>query len=493
MTQRNLKAGTTAVSGFGLKVFSEDQLDTLHFATLQVLHHTGIKVESKEAVKIFQAAGAMIEEMPNYSIVRFPTSLIEDCLSWAPETTTYYGRDPEKDYVMEPGRVGFSTFGECVQVIDPDTRQIRATRHDDLKNATRLCDYLDEINVVERAMGSLDKASDLQAVYNYAAMVENTGKHVLLGFNSKENAKQIIEIAKICSGGEKNFNKRPIVTAFVCPLSPLALAQTCCDVTIECAMQGLGIAIIPMSLAGATATATLAGQLVTHNAEVLSTLVLAQLVRKGTPCTFASCSTILDMRFASPAVGAPEYGIIGAGLTKLAQYYKLPVWVGGGHSDSKLPDAQAAYEATLTATTSALAGANIVYGAGCLEQGLTFDFAKLVMDAEMIRGIHKTIKGIEINDETLALDIIHEVGPGGQFLSNKHTFDHMRELSQGKLFDRRNRESWMNELKGKDLTQRAYEAAAKIVAEHKPMPLPEGALEKMKLLLQKYETKLKNK
>jgi len=493
MAQRNLKAEITAFSGLGLNVFSKDQLDSLHYATLKVLYDTGIKVESKEAVEIFQNSGAIIEETPSYSIVRFPSFLVEDCLSWAPRTTTYYGRDPEKDYIMEPGRVGFSTFGECVQVIDPNTREIRGTRHKDLKDATRLCDYLDEINVVERAMGSLDKVSDLQAVYNYAAMVENTGKHVLLGFNSKENAKQIIEIAKICSGGEENFKKRPIVTAFVCPLSPLTLAHTCSDITIECAKEGMGIAIIPMSLAGATATATIAGQLVTHTAEVLSTLVLAQLVRKGTPCTFASCSTIMDMRFASPAVGAPEYGIIGAGLAKLAQYYQLPVWVGGGHSDSKLPDAQAAYEATLTATISALAGANIVYGAGCLEQGLTFDFAKLVMDAEMIRGIHRTIKGIEINDETLALDIIHEVGPGGQFLSHKHTFSHMRELSQAKLFDRRNRESWKNELKGKDLTQRAYEAAAKIVAEHKPMPLPDGTLETMKSLLEKYESKLQNK
>ncbi|MCG8615174.1 MAG: trimethylamine methyltransferase family protein, partial [Desulfobacterales bacterium] len=474
----------------GLNVFSENQLKTLHYSALQVLKNTGIKVESREAADIFRNAGADVEDKETYSIVRIPAFLVADSLQSVPSTTVYYGRDPEKDYVMEPGRVGFSTFGECVQVIDPETKEVRSSTHEDLKMATRLCDHLDEINVVERAVGSLDKISDLQAVYNYAAMVESTSKHVLLGFNSRENARQIIEIAHIAAGGEDNFRKRPIVTAFVCPLSPLTLAQTCCDVTIECAGQGMGIAIIPMSLSGATATATLAGQLVIHTAEVLSTIILAQLVRRGTPCTFASCSTIMDMRFAGPAVGAPEYGMIGAGLAAIARYLELPCWVGGGHSDSKIPDAQAAYEATLTATVSALGGANIVYGAGCLDQGMTFDFAKLVMDAEMIRNVHKTLEGIAINEDTLALDVIHEVGPGGQFLASRHTVDHMRSLSQSKVFDRRNREGWQN-AGGQDLTQRAYEMAEEILASHEAMPLPEGASEKINDLLKTWEENLK--
>ena len=490
MTQRNIKPGMRQISGFGLNTFTEDELKSIHYAVLQVLHETGIKVEDPEAVDIFRNAGAIVETKGKDSIVRFPSFIVAECLAAAPKTTIYYGRDPEKDYVMEPGRVGFSTFGECVQVIDRETKAIRSSTHQDLKDATKMCDFLDEINVVERAVGSLDKTPKLQAVYNYAAMVKNTSKHVLLGFNSAENAKQIIEIAKVCCGGEENFRKRPIVTAFVCPLSPLTLAQTCSEVTITCAREGMGIAIIPMSLSGATATATLAGQLVTHTAEVLSTLILAQLVRKGTPCTFASCSTMMDMRFAGPAVGAPEYGMIGAGLAKIAQYLELPCWVGGGHSDSKIPDAQAAYEATLTATTSALGGANVVYGAGCLDQGLTFDFAKLAMDAEMIRGIHRTLGGIPVNDETLGLDVIHQVGPGGEFLSHKHTFAHMKALSQSRLFDRRNRDAWLKSSGGKNLTERAYDAAEKILSEHVPALLPDEVLDEMNRLLEKYESEL---
>lgn len=209
-------------------------------------------------------------------------------------------------------------------------------------------------------------------------------------------------MAAACAGGMDKFRERPIVTAFVCPTSPLTLVQNCCDVIVECARGGVGLAIIPMALSGATAPVTLAGTIVQHNAEVLGALILAQLTRRGTP-HLPSCSTIMDLRFTTTAVGAPEYGIISAGLARLARYYRLPSWVGGGHSDSKLPDAQAAYEFSLTAAVAALAGANIVYGAGCLESGLTFDYAKLLMDAEQIRNIFQVLKGIDVSDETIAL------------------------------------------------------------------------------------------
>lgn len=490
MPKRTMKAGVDTVSGFGLKLFSLDDLDALHYATLEVLWDVGVKVESNEALEIFYGAGAKVERIKNYGIVKFPHYIIEDCTRWAPRTVVFNGRAPKDDYVAEPKRVGFSTFGECVQIIDPDTRKVRPSTKKDVAGAARVCDYLDEIAVVERAMGALDQPPETQALHNYEAMVSNTSKHCFLGFGSARNTKEIIEMAAACVGGIENFRKRPIVTAFVCPNSPLVLGKTCCDVIIECARSDVGIAIIPMALSGATSTATLAGTLVTHNAEVLSALALAQLTVKGIPCTYSSCSTIIDLRTAISAVGAPEYGIFSAGLTKLAQYYRLPSWVGGGHSDSKLPDAQAAYECALTATVSALAGANIVYGAGCLESGLTFDYAKLIMDAEEIRRIQKVIEGIKVTDETIALDVIKEVGPGGEFISHGHTFSHMKTMSQSQLFDRRKRAAWMENTGGKDLTERAYEKAKEILEYHKPLPLPEGASETMRVIVEEYEEEL---
>ena len=240
-----------------------------------------------------------------------------------------------------------------------------------------------------------------------------------------------IEIEQ-ATGGRDNFIKRPNFTPSICPLSPLILPDNSCKVIINCARSGLGVLVLPMALSGGTSSATLAGTLVTHNTEVLSGIILAQLTKKGVPCTYGSTSTILDLRFGTSAIGSPEYGMINASIAKLAQYYRLPCYVGGGGSDSKIPDTQCGYEFTLSATLSALAGGNIVFGAGVMEQGLTIDFAKLVMDAEMIRMIQVAIGGIEISDDKLAMDVIHEVGPGGAYISHEHSLRSMRSQSRSK-------------------------------------------------------------
>ena len=491
MAKTSTKIGISTVSGFGLNVFSDDEIRALHYATLEVLQDVGIKVESKEALEIFHGAGAGVEKFEGYGIVKFPPYLIEDCIRWAPSNFVWYGRDPKDDFKAEPHRVGFTSFGECIQIIDIGTREIRSPTKKDLADATKICDYLDEIALVERPIGALDQYYKTQPLHNYETMVTHTSKHIFLGFYSARNSKKLVEMAAACVGGMENFRKRPTVTAFVSPTSPLELVQMCCDVIIESARLGAGVCPISMVLSGATAPAALAGSLVTHNAEVLSAIALAQLTAKGTPCTYASCSTIMDLRFATPAIGAPEVGIMSAGLTKLAQYYQLPCWMGGGLSDSKLPDAQAAYESSLTAMLCALAGANIIYGGGCLESGLTFDYAKLIMDAEQFGRIKQVIKGIDVRDGTLALDVIKTVGPGGEYMTHKHTFDHMRSMSQSKLFDRRNRESWMKKTGGKDLTERAYEEALHVLENHKPLPIPDGAAETMRAIIEDYEAELK--
>jgi trimethylamine--corrinoid protein Co-methyltransferase len=256
---------------------------------------------------------------------------------------------------------------------------------------------------------------------------------------------------------------------------------------MESANIGVGILIMPMALSGGTTTATLAGTLAIHNAEVLSSMILAQLMKKGLPCTYGSTSTILDLRFGTTAVGAPEYGMINASVAKLAQYYRLPCYVGGGASDSKEPDNQAGYEFTLSATLSALAGANIVFGSGVLEQGLTIDYAKLILDAEMIRMIQTATQGVTISDETLAFDIIHEVGPGGAYISHDHTFNSMRSQSRSELFDRRSRGNWVKKTGGKSIIERAYTAAAKIIEEHQPHPLPDGAGEILREMVTEFD------
>ncbi|WP_088227279.1 trimethylamine methyltransferase family protein [Desulfosporosinus sp. FKB] len=487
MGLRTLRAGIPMMSGFSLNTFTKEQLDLIHFATLEILRDSGVKVELAEATEIFAGAGCMIEKNDDYSIVKIPAYVIEDCLHWAPSNIVFYGRDPKNDYAVDGKRTGISPFGENVQVIDRFSRTVRRSFKEDLAQATLMCDYYDEVPVVERALCSGDKNPDAQALHNFEAMVTHTSKHLFLSIGREESAKKVLQMAYAVAGSKENFEKRPFVSAFVCPTSPLVLSKQCCEGTITAARGGGGVAIIPMALSGATAPATLGGTLVQHNAEVLSNLVLAQLTRKGTPTMYSTCSTIMDLRFTVAAVGAPEWGILSAALASVAQYYNLPFWGNGGQTDSKLVDAQAGYESSLTMLLTTLSGANITYGAGCLESGLTFDFAKFVLDIENFRRVHKVIAGIDLSDESLALDIIKEVGPGGEFMTHPHTFKHMREMSMSTVFDRRKREVWMEYAGGKDVTEPAYAETDRILTTYKAAPVSSDAIRRMDEIIKEFE------
>jgi trimethylamine--corrinoid protein Co-methyltransferase len=473
-----------------LGAFSRDELDTIHYATLQIFQDTGIKVMNEEALEIFHGGGCEVERFQGYGIVKIPSYVVEECAFWAPRSIVYDACDPDKDYLAEPNRVGFTTFGGCINIVDPRTREIRRATKKDCGEVARVCDYLDEICVVTRSVNSTDVPAGTLSVHNLDAMLRNTGKHIFLGVDSPRSLEVMIELASAAAGGRDNFIKRPNFTASICPLSPLTLPENSCNVIINCARSGLGILVLPMALSGGTSSATLAGTLVTHNTEVLSGIILAQLTKKGVPCTYGSTSTILDLRFGTSAIGSPEYGMINASIAKLAQYYRLPSYVGGGASDSKIPDIQAGYEFTLSAALSALAGANIVFGSGVLEQGLTIDYAKLVMDAEMIRMVQIAVGGIEISDDKLAMDVIHEVGHGGAYISHEHSLRSMRSQSQTKLFDRRSRDDWMEVTNGAPMRERAYETAINIIQNHKPNLLPEGAPNTMDEIVKEFEEEL---
>jgi trimethylamine--corrinoid protein Co-methyltransferase len=488
--RRIIRSGIGTTAGFGLASHSKDELDSIHYATLQILQDTGIKVMNAQALEVFHGGGCMVDRLDGYGIVRIPSYVVEECTFWTPRTIVYHGRNPDDDYVAEPNRVGFTTFGGCINVIDPQTRKLRRATKQDCGDLSRLCDYLDEICVAERTVNSTDVPDGTISVHNLDALVTNTGKHIFLGADSVHALQVMVELAAASVGGMENFRKRPIFTVNVCPMSPLTLPNNTCEVIMKAAKLAVGVMVMPMALSGGTSSATLAGTLVTHNAEVLSAIVLAQLAQKGLPCTYASTSTILDLRFGTSAIGSPEYGMINASIAKLAQYYRLPSFVGGGASDSKIPDIQSGYEFTLSATMSALAGANIVFGSGVLEQGLTIDFAKIVLDAEMIRMIQIAIKGIEITDEKLAMDVIHEVGHGGAYITHEHSLRSMRSQSRAKLFDRRSRNDWMELTQGKELHDQAYETAMDILQHHKPYPLPEGASAAMDEIVKDFEKEI---
>ncbi|WP_457552751.1 [trimethylamine--corrinoid protein] Co-methyltransferase [Desulfobacula sp.] len=479
--------GLTSAIGMGLNLFSQDELETIHHGACHILKHTGVLVESQEAAERLSSAGANVVKKGSNRLVKIPEWLVMESLSSVAKSVTYYGRDPEKDFFMEKGHVGFGTFGEQVNVIDLDTRQCRNTLKEDCNSIYSLIDALDGLAWCQRTVCPGDQRAGSQAVHNFHSMITHNSKHMTIGMVDKRSVETIVKMAAAAMGGMDQLRERPICTCSCCVTSPLTLVSQFCETLIAALEAGINVDIMAMALSGGTGPVTLAGTIVQTLAEQLSGLVLAQVVRKGANVTFGSCSTIMDLKTGLTSVGAPEWSLVGSAIAKMTQFYGIPCRIGAGVSDSKAPDAQAGYEFTLNALPMALAGANMIFGAGGLETGLTFDYAKLIMDHECITNIHKLISGVIVDHDSMVLDLIHEIGPGGSYLIHDHTFRHTRSQSQAVVFDRKTRTQWNQSTKGRDIVERAYEKAKTILKNHTPFALRPGAKETINDLLEEFE------
>jgi len=313
---------------FGLSVFSDDELCAIHLATLEILQKTGIKVESDKAMSIFEEGGATVDRKKK--LVKIPPYLVEGAIRSAPSSVFLAGRNPEHDVTLRRGKIGFTNFGEAPMVIDPFTGEYRDSTKEDVANITLVCDALSEIDVVWRPCDAKDTPSEVSSAHEMEVMLANTSKHIIHGPGSGEMMRKDLEMGAVIVGGKDKLRERPIFSSVVCPSSPLTLSKNCCEVIIESARAGVPCIVLSMALAGASSPVTLAGTLIGHNAEVLSGIVLNQLICKGAPVIYGSSTTIFDLRTATTPVGAPELAMISAGVAKLSDYYLLPTIVAGG-------------------------------------------------------------------------------------------------------------------------------------------------------------------
>ena len=327
MSRRNFAAGSSLIEGFGLNVFSQDALDRIHNATLEVLWYEGIKVYSDLALEIYHGGGCTVDKKNQK--VYIPPHVVEDCVRSAPSSVLLAARDPRNDVVLEGSRVNFCNFSKGVLVVDPYTGEIRKSTKQDEADVAVLVDFLDQYDILDVAVEAQDIEPHIANLECYEAMVTNSSKHSTQSPHSIAEAEKLIEMAAAVAGGKENLRKRPITSATVCPQSPLSLAAETCEAIITYASHGLPMDVLSMAMAGGTAPVTLAGTLVIHNAEVLSGIVLSQLTNKGTPNMYGSSTTIMDLKLASASVGCPELGMISAAVCKLAQYYRIPSYVGG--------------------------------------------------------------------------------------------------------------------------------------------------------------------
>ncbi|NYE58498.1 trimethylamine--corrinoid protein Co-methyltransferase [Carboxydothermus ferrireducens DSM 11255] len=316
------------MEGIGLRMFTEDELYDIHLATLDLLWHVGVKVESEQAREIFYSHGCIVN--PETQIVKIPPHLVEDAINSVPKTFRACGRNPENDWICEGNRTGFVNFGEAVQLIDPYTRQIRKPTKKDVDDVTRFCEAMDQIVVFERAIGPSEVDPDVAQVHIAESFYNYSTKHAYIGMNRPENLRAVAKMGYIVAGGEDKFRERPLFSQSTDPVSPLVHSKGATDTLIEAIKWGVPAKINSMGLAGGTTCVHLASTLVTHNAEILSMFVLGQLLKKGYPMVYGTSTTMMDLRTTVACVGAPELALFSAAVAQLAQFYKVPSWVAGG-------------------------------------------------------------------------------------------------------------------------------------------------------------------
>jgi trimethylamine--corrinoid protein Co-methyltransferase len=326
--KRTLHAGKTQRAGLGLRIFSDDELYDIHLATLEVLEHTGVFVENEEALEILDGGGAVIEKQQK--IAKLPPYLVEDSLRSAPPKFVMAGRQARDDFVVESNRVGFTNFGEGILTADLETGELREPTKKDVADSAKVGDFLSEVSVYNRAIGAHDVPAEVAPVHNAEAFFNNTTKHCMIGPFSGYQLRQIVKMAAAVAGGEDKLRQRPLVSFHTCPVSPLRLVDDACEIIMESARCGMMVNVITMAMAGASSSIHLAGTLVDHNAELLASVTLSQLTRKGSPIMYGSSTTAMDLRFAAATVGSPECAMINAGVAELARFNGLPSFVAGG-------------------------------------------------------------------------------------------------------------------------------------------------------------------
>jgi len=325
--KRNLHAGRNRSQGASLKILTDDDLADIHLATLEVLEHTGVWIEDEDALAVFAAGGALVD--PQSKIVKLPPYLVEEAVASAPSKLVLCGRNPKNDVVLEADRVGFTNFGEGIQVIDPADGKLRDSTLQDVADSAKLVDYLSDVDVYERAVNASDVPPETAPLHQAEAWMTNTSKHGFMGSGNGYLTRKLVQMAATVVGGLDELRRRPIISFITCPVSPLKLVRDSCEIIMESARAHVAVNILSMAMAGASAPVTLAGSLVTHNAEVLAGVTLAQLTNKGAPVIYGSSTTAMDLRFASASVGSPECALINGAVAQLARFYLLPSWVAG--------------------------------------------------------------------------------------------------------------------------------------------------------------------
>jgi len=469
------------------RLLSDAQLDEIHLASLEVLRRTGVRVYDAQALALLQDAGCVVSDE---TLVRFPPAVIEDALQAAPPRVVLCDRTGEPRVFLEGRCTYFGTGSDLPNTLDLETGERRLSLLSDVAAAARLVDRLPNLDFCMSMALPSDAPPETSDRYSFLAMIENTVKPVVITAWDERGLADIIRMGEVVAGGADELRLKPFLFAYLEPSSPLRHSDTALRKMLLMADRGLPFVYAPGPIEGASAPVTSAASLVMANAEVLSGLAVAQLRRRGTPFVWGSGSGPLDMKTVVGTYASPEFMLHCMAMAELAhRYYHLPVWSFAGCSDSKLPDIQAGIESALWIVWTALSGANLVHDVGYVESSLTCSLELIVLGDEIISYVRRLMAGIANTPETLALDVIDQVGPGGNYFRAPHTLQNYKKVWYPHLLDRRSHQGWLDVGRPAALDN-ARQFAREVLATHQPAPLPAGALETLRAIVAEADARL---
>lgn len=469
-------------------VLSKDECEMIFRGALEVMEKTGGRFFNDEAIKLFENSDAQVVDG---NLVKIPAFMVRKALNDSPEKITLCSRNGERSVRLGRNNVHFGTGSDCPFIYDHETGERRRYTRKDVNTAARVVDSLPNYDFfMSQGLASDVPHDETYDRHQFMAMVRGTTKPLIVTAVDGEGLKDLHEMAILLCGSEDEFRLNPRFAVYIEPSSPLAHSDESLQKLLYCAEKSIPVIFTPCPSAGATAPASLAGMLVQTLAETLQGLVLANLKKSGMPIVMGGVVTIMDMKTSNYCYGAPELSLASAGLTDVSKYLNIPMFSTGGCTDARIVDEQAALEAAISLETAFLSGAGLVHDAGYLDSGLNGSLEMLVLCNEIIGMVKHLGKGITVDQEHLAPDLIDEVGPGNNFLKTAHTLKHYKtEFYFPELLDRFNIETWTAKGK-KTLNDHINERLDKIVAEHEPEPLPADVEQKLEEIVERADQKV---
>ena len=462
------------------QILSEDQIEQIYFAALDVLEISGARIFHKAALKKFESSAAVVTDKNR---VRIPTALVEQALRSCPSKAALSDRNGKRSIKLQKNEVTFGSGADATFVYDRKTAKRRKCKFADVEAAARIVDFLPGLDFC-MSHGVVSDAPNAKTYdrHQFMAMVKNCTKPMIVTSVDVDGLKDQWEMACLIRGGEKEFRLNPLFATYVKSESPLVYGKETTDALLFATDKGIPALYSPCSGLGVTAPASIAGVLVQTLADSLVAVVLCYLQKPGAPLILGGVQTLMDQAKTTLYYGSPELHLTSAAITEVYKWLGLLSASPAGCTDSKVVDEQAASESVMSIYNSLMAGTNLIHHVGCLNGGLTGSLASLVMCDEIIAMVKQIGKGIEVTDETLALDILKEVGPGGEFLSHDHTYNHFREWFQPTIIDRSNFEIW-KEGGSKTYQDRLEPEVDRILETHQPEPLDEKLTQEMKKII----------